>query len=176
MRILLLTAGSRGDVDPFLALADRASAAGHEVVLGVTREFVDAARAVAADKADGGPPRFEVAALDGDFAALVEAQGVSPWAAARAFRSTVAPMMAAMLRSAVRVALDSRPDVIVHHPKVLSAEVAAARLDRPRVLVEIVPTLTPTREFPAAGITTTGLGPLNPLTYRLAAAAGSVFG
>lgn len=176
MRILLLTAGSRGDVDPFLALADRASAVGHEVVLGVTREFVDAARAVAAEGVDGGPPRFEVTALDGDFAALVEAQGVSPWAAARAFRSTVAPMMAGVLRSAVRAAMDRRPDVIVHHPKVLSAAVAAARLDRPRVLVEIVPAVTPTRQFPAAGITTTGLGPLNPLTYRLAAAAGTVFG
>jgi sterol 3beta-glucosyltransferase len=31
MRILLLTAGSRGDVDPFVALGQHAAARGHEV-------------------------------------------------------------------------------------------------------------------------------------------------
>ncbi|WP_104166225.1 glycosyltransferase [Arthrobacter sp. SX1312] len=33
MRLLLATAGSRGDVEPFVALAERALAAGHEVRL-----------------------------------------------------------------------------------------------------------------------------------------------
>lgn len=161
MRILLLTAGSRGDVEPFLALARRAAAEGHDVRLGVTREFV----ARAAD--------VDVTPLDGDYAALVAAQGVSPWAALRSYRSTVAPMLAAILRSAARAALDHRPDVIVHHPKVLSAGLAAARLDVPHVVCEIVPTLTPTREFPAAGITARDLGPANRWTYALAGAAAA---
>ena len=153
MRILLLTAGSRGDVEPFLALARRAAADGHDVRLGVTREFVAQARDV------------DVVPLDGDYAALVAAQGVSVWAALRSYRVTVAPMLAAILRSAARAAVDHRPDVIVHHPKVLSAGLAAARLGVPHVLCEIVPTLTPTREFPAAGIVARDLGPLNRWTY-----------
>lgn len=164
MRILLLTAGSRGDVEPFLALARRAAADGHDVRLGVTREFV----AQAAD--------VDVVALDGDYAALVAAQGVSAWAALRSYRSTVAPMLAGILRSAARAALDHRPDVIVHHPKVLSAGLAAAKLGVPHVLGEIVPTLTPTREFPAAGITARDLGPLNRWTYALAGAAAATVG
>ncbi|WP_299039760.1 glycosyltransferase [uncultured Pseudokineococcus sp.] len=164
MRVLLLTAGSRGDVVPFLALARRARAEGHEVRLAVTREFVAEARA-------GG---VEVAVLDGDFAELVRRQGVSPWAALRSYRSTVAPMLAAVLSSAVDAALDFRPDVLVHHPKVLSAPLAAAHLGVPHVLVEIVPTLTPTREFPAAGLGGRDLGPLNPLTHRVVGAASSV--
>ena len=65
--------------------------------------------------------------------------------------------------------------MLVHHPKVLSAPVAAAHLGVPHVLVEIVPVVTPTREFPAAGVTTRDLGPLNPLTYRAAAGASSLF-
>jgi sterol 3beta-glucosyltransferase len=163
MRILLLTTGSRGDVEPFLALARRARDAGHDVRLGVTREFVAAVEAAG----------IEAAPLDGDYSALVAAQGVSPLAALRSYRGTVAPMLAAILRSAAQAARTHRPDVVVHHPKVLSAPLAAAALDVPHVLCEIVPTLTPTREFPAAGVTTRDLGPANRWTYALAAAAGS---
>ena len=162
MRILLLTAGSRGDVDPFVALAQHAAARGHEVRLGVTREFTEQVRAVGLDPAP----------LDGSFADLIARQGVSPWAAYRSFRTEILPMMAAVLRSAADAAVAYRPDVVVHHPKVLSAPLAAARLGVPHVLVEIVPTVTPTREFPAAGVTTVDLGRFNRLTYR-ASAAGS---
>ncbi len=165
MRILLLTAGSRGDVDPFVALARRAEREGHQVRLGVTRDFVADVRAAGVD----------AVGLDGDFSALVAAQGVSPLAAMRSYRTTIAPMMAGMLRSAARAAVDHRPDVVVHHPKVLSAPLAAARLDAPCVLGEIVPVVTPTRQFPAAGVTTLDLGRLNPVTYRLSAAAGAMF-
>lgn len=35
MKLMLLTAGSRGDVEPFAALAAHAAALGHEVHLGV---------------------------------------------------------------------------------------------------------------------------------------------
>ncbi len=165
MRMMFVTAGSRGDVDPFIALARRAQSAGHEVRVGVTREFVGRVRAAGLD----------VTALDGDYSALVAGQGVSGWAAMRSFRTVVRPMMAAILRSAAAAALSYRPDVLVHHPKVLSAPIAAARLGIPHVLVEIVPTLTPTRQFPAAGVTGRDLGPLNPLTYRAAAGAAGMF-
>lgn len=165
MRILLVTAGSRGDVEPFTALARRALREGHEVCLAVTREFVGRAAATGAD----------VAELDGDYEALVAAQGVSPVAALRAYRSTVAPMMAGILWSAARAVIDHHPDVVIHHPKIVSAPLAAARIDVPHVLCEIVPTITPTRAFPAAGITTVDLGRFNPLTYRAAAAAAGLF-
>lgn len=161
MRLLLLTAGSRGDVDPFIALARHAQAAGHDVRLAVTREFADRVREAGVD----------VAVLDGDFAELVRRQGVSPWAALRAYRSAIRPMLVSILSSALEAALAFRPDVLVHHPKVVSAPVAAACLGVPHVLVELVPTLTPTREFPAAGVTVTDLGALNRLTYRATAAA-----
>jgi len=166
VRLLLLTAGSRGDVDPFLALAARAASEGHDVRIGVTREFV----------ARAGDAGLDVAPLDGDYQALVEAQGVSAIAAMRAFRSTVAPMMAGILRSAATAALEHRPDVIVFHPKILSAELAAARLDVPAVIAAPVPVLTPTRAFPAPGVVGRDVGPLNRATYRATAAAGGMFG
>ena len=39
MKILLVTAGSRGDFEPFYAFAQRATDLGHEVFLSVTEEF-----------------------------------------------------------------------------------------------------------------------------------------
>jgi sterol 3beta-glucosyltransferase len=165
MRIMLLTAGSRGDVQPFVALARRAQREGHDVRLAVTREFLSRASAAGIDAAP----------LDADFETLVAAQGVSPLAALRSYRSTVAPMMATLLRSAARAVIEYRPDVVVHHPKVLPAGLAAVRLDVPRVLCEIVSTMTPTAAFPAAGVTTIDLGRLNPLTYRVASSAAAAF-
>jgi sterol 3beta-glucosyltransferase len=87
----------------------------------VTRAFLEAAEGAGVD----------VAALDGDLTRVVSQQGVSAWAALRSYRSVLRPMMVAMLRSAAEAALAFRPDVIVHHPKVLSAPVAAARLGCP---------------------------------------------
>ncbi|MCO1660579.1 glycosyltransferase [Pseudonocardia humida] len=165
MRMMFMTAGSRGDVDPFIALARRAQSAGHEVRVAVTGDFVGHVQAAGLD----------VAGLDGDYSALVGAQGASAWAAMRSFRTVIRPMMAGFLRSAADAALSYRPDVLVHHPKVLSAPLAAARLGIPHVLVEIVPTITPTRQFPAAGVTGRDLGRLNPLTYRFVAGAGAMF-
>jgi sterol 3beta-glucosyltransferase len=165
VRILLLTAGSRGDVDPFVALGRHAAARGHEVRLGVTGEFAEQVRAA----------ELDMAPLDGGFGDLIARQGVSPRAAYRSFRTEIRPMMAALLRSATRAAAAFGPDIVVHHPKVLSAPLAAARLGVPHVLVEIVPTVTPTRAFPAAGVTTVDLGRFNRLTYRAAAAGGAMF-
>ena len=71
-------------------------------------------------------------------------------------------------------ALEYRPDVIVYHPKVLSAPLVADALGVPHAVVEIVPALTPTRAFPAAGTSVHSLGPLNRLTFHLAGAASAM--
>ncbi|WP_256105433.1 glycosyltransferase [Streptomyces sp. ODS05-4] len=165
MRILLQTAGSRGDVAPFAALARRAAAQGHEVRLCVPRDAVLSVNA-------GG---VDVVGLDVDFRALAAAQGTDPWQALRSFRTTVAPAMRAFLLSAARAAADYGPDVLVHHPKVLCAPISAAALGVPRVRAELVPAVTPTRRFPAVGVVDRDLGPLNRLTYRASAGAERAF-
>lgn len=163
MRILLVSAGSRGDVEPFAALARRAAASGHDVRLAVPdRSGVDL---------DG----IDVRSLGVDFSAMIESQGVSPLAAMRTLREVVRPVMRGVIVGAAEAAREFRPDVIVWHPKVLSVPLIADALGIPHVLVELVPVMTPTREFPAAGTVTRSLGPLNPLTYRMASAAGSMF-
>ena len=164
MRILLITAGSRGDVEPFAALARRAIAEGHTV------------RVVAPDDSGADLGGVDVVSMGVDFSRLIEDQGVSPVAAMRSFRTTVRPVMHGVIVESARRALDYRPDVLVAHPKVVSAPLVAQSLGIPHVLVEMVPVMTPTRAFPAAGTTTRSLGgPLNRLTYRAAGASAAMF-
>lgn len=170
MRMLLETAGSRGDVEPFVALALRARERGHEVLLVGPAGTAALAAVLAAGRGGIG-----VREVDADFRRMAREQGGSAWAAARSLKRTVRPAMREVLLGTAESALEFAPDVILHHPKVLSAPHAAARVGAARVIVELVPSVTPTTAFPAAGIARTGIGPLNRASYRLAAAAGSMF-
>lgn len=163
MRLILLTAGSRGDVEPFVALAREAQRRGHEVRLCVPENS-------GADLSG-----IDAVTLGVDFARLVDRQGVSPLAAVRALRQTVRPLMRRLLVAAVERCLEFQPDLVVHHPKVLSAGLAAERLQVPRVVAEIVPSVTPTRAFPAPGVVDVDLGPLNRATYLASGAATRMF-
>ena len=160
---MLLTAGSRGDVEPFAALARFAAGQGHIVRLGIP------------DNSGADTAGLDVVSLQSDFAQLVQGQGVSPLAAARSFTDRIRPAMRRLLAAAVREALAFEPDVIVYHPKVLSAPFVADALGIPHVVVETVPSLTPTRAFPAPGVVNVNLGPLNRLTYAAAAGAARMF-
>lgn len=163
MRLLLITAGSRGDVEPFLALARVAAAAGHEV------------QVAAPDDAGATAHGVDVVSLGVGFTTLIEEHGVSVAAALRTYRTTVKPLMRGVIVGAARAALAFRPDVVVAHPKILSAPLIARALQIPHVLVEMVPAVTPTRAFPAAGTITTGFAPINRLTYRAATGAAWMF-
>ncbi len=163
MRILLVTAGSRGDVEPFAVLARHAQAAGHAVRLALPdNSGVDVAG-------------LDVVSLGVDYSGLIQQQGVSLAAALRSYRSVVRPAMHRVLVGSARAALDVVPDVLVAHPKILSAPLIAGGLGIPFVWVELVPVMTPTADFAAAGTATRNLGPLNRLTYQAAAGGAAMF-
>lgn len=163
MRMLLATAGSRGDVEPFAALARRALSAGHQV------------RMVVPDHSRVDLSGLDVVSMGVDYSAMIEQQGVSVLAAMRSYRSTVRPLMRAVIVESARAAWGFQPDVLVAHPKILSAGVVAQALDIPHVLVEIVPAITPTKAFPAAGTSSRDLGRFNRYTYRAAGAGEAMF-
>ena len=162
--MMLLTAGSRGDVEPFLALARHATAEGHEVRLGLP-EGVDV------------PPGVDAVGLDVDFRRVLAAPGRTPWAVGRHLGREVRPGMRRMLAAAVRQTVAFAPDVVVHHPLVLSAPMVADALGVPRVLVELAPVATPSAELPAAGgpTATRDLGRRNRATYAVPRAAARLF-
>ncbi len=159
--MMLLTAGTRGDVEPFTALARHAADAGHEVRLGL----VDGSGADAAG--------LDAVSLEMPASAVVPDLTGGPMAVLRRVRGEVRPSLRRMLAAAVRETVAFRPDVVVHHPLVLSAPMVADALAVPRVLVEFSPVATPSVELPAAGGPTAlrDLGRANRWTYAVPRAA-----
>ncbi|MFG1693944.1 glycosyltransferase [Nonomuraea sp. NPDC049309] len=138
MRPLLITVGSRGDVQPFLALAAGLRAAGHRPLLAAPRRFAPlaAARGV------------EFAGLDDEMLALrdaVRGQGVR--AAITAARS-VKPLLRRLLDD--EAALAAHPaDAVVHHPKALGGPSVAEKLGVPALAGLLLPLYLPTAAFPS---------------------------
>lgn len=154
--MMLLTAGTRGDVEPFAALARHAASRGHEVRLALPDDA-------------GAPEGVDTVALGLDMQRVLSPAGRTPWALAHHVRAEVRPAMRRMLAAAVRESVAFNPDVLVHHPLILSAPMAADSLGVPRVLVEFAPVATPSERFPAAGgpTATRDLGAYNRFTYAV---------
>jgi sterol 3beta-glucosyltransferase len=152
--IMVLTAGSTGDVEPFAALAERLGSRGHIVTLTADAGFERLA--------PGGPVDF--APIRADFQSLVP----TPESKRPSLRGEVFPVIRGMLEDSWTVARSTQPEVIIAHQKSLAAPHLAEKLDIPHVQALTVPMLTPTREFPLPGIIRHNLGAiLNRASYRL---------
>jgi sterol 3beta-glucosyltransferase len=136
MRPLLITVGSRGDVQPYLALARGLLAAGHRPVLAAPRRFETLAAA----------HRVEFAPLDDAMLALQDtAQGQGVRAAVTAARS-VKPMLRRLLDDQALL-LARQADMVVYHPKSLGGPSIAEALGIPAVAGLLLPLYLPTSAF-----------------------------
>jgi sterol 3beta-glucosyltransferase len=152
--IMVLTAGSTGDFEPFAALAERLARRGHTVTLTADEGF----ERLAPDSP------VEFAPIRADFQSLMP----TPERKRPSIRGEVFPVMRTMLEDIWTVARSRQLDVIVAHQKSLAAPHLAEKLDIPHVRALTVPMLTPTREFPLPGIVRRNLGAvLNRASYRL---------
>jgi sterol 3beta-glucosyltransferase len=153
-RIMVLTAGSTGDVEPFAALAERLATRGHQVALAADPGFESLA------PGEG----VEFAPIRADFQSLLP----TPERKRPSLRGDVLPVIRGVLQDSWSVAQASQPEVIVAHEKTLAAPHIAERLGIPHVQALTVPMLTPTREFPLPAMVRHDLGGLlNRASYRL---------
>jgi sterol 3beta-glucosyltransferase len=131
--IMVLTAGSTGDFEPFAALAERLGRRGHSVTLAADAGF----ERLAPDSP------VEFAPIRANFQSLVPTgQRKRP-----SLRGEVFPVMRSMLEDSWTVARSRQPEVIVAHQKSLAAPHLAEKLSVPHVQALTVPMLTPTRNF-----------------------------
>lgn len=159
-KILITTFGTRGDIQPFIALGKGLKAAGYEVGIctsegfksfveehGLTYLFMD------------NEPLLLTQAI------LGESGGV------RETFSIIGKMTAAMRRSMDdewNAARDFQPDLIIYHPKCLGSYHVAEKLDLPAIMSIPLPFYTPTREFPVPFMSGIQLGEwFNRFSYRL---------
>lgn len=148
MRALLVTHGTRGDVQPFLALAVALKRAGHDALLAAPESFTDSAAAHDVEFAplDEGPNKLLddpllAEAIEGGY------RGVRGKITAISTIRRIKPLMADVLRDVGEVARSSGADVLVHTPSV-PAQHAAELLGVPTVLATFQPGWVPTSEFP----------------------------
>lgn len=151
--IMVLTAGSTGDVEPFAVLAGVLASRGHTVTLAADAKF---------DRLI--PAGVEFAPIRADFHSLLP----TPERQRPSLRGEVFPVIRGMLEDSWTIASSRHPEVIVGHQKSLAAPHLAERLGVPHVRALTVPMLTPTREFPVPGLVRRNLGGLlNRASYGL---------
>lgn len=165
MRVAIETLGSRGDVQPYVALALALLARGHDVQLAAPAQF------------QGFVERHHIpyVALPGEFLTLLDTpEGKAAIAGGKGFSGGlkllkhIRPMMMQLFDREWQAVQSFAPDIIVYHPKSLVSPWMATALRIPHVLASPVPGLTPTKAFPSPLLPFSSLGPFNRLSHIVA--------
>ncbi|MEV0611857.1 glycosyltransferase [Nonomuraea sp. NPDC050404] len=159
MKPLLITVGSRGDVQPYLALAHGLLAAGHRPLLAAPRRFEPLATARGVDFA---PLNDEMLALQDK----VQGQGVR--AAMTAARS-VKPMLRRLLDDQAKLT-HHKADMVIYHPKSLGGPHLAEKLGVPALAGLLLPLYLPTAAFPSPILPVRVPRALNRASWRISSA------
>ena len=149
MKVLMLTLGTRGDIQPYVALALELGKAGHKAVLAAPEMFGAFVTGYG----------VEFAALDDGPMRLIDTSGVreAMEGGARARVALVRQMpklFGALFEDAWAVASEGAgagADVVVHNGQVLASQHVAEKLGVPAVLGLPTPMYVPTRAFPWPG-------------------------
>ena len=140
MKALLLTVGSQGDVQPFVALAVRLRAVGHEAVLAAPAAFSGLA----------GTYDVPFIPLELDMSRVGEAV-TGRYGLRHMLRfCQAAGRHAGAVLPALETAADGGANLVVHHPVLPLGQHVAELLGVPAVVGLAMPALVPTREFPSA--------------------------
>lgn len=140
MRVVIQALGSRGDVQPFLALGQRLRRAGHDVRLVTSQEF---ARVVEQAGLAFAPLRIDFKEIMAQQAGQ-DAIG-SLLGAVRAARE-VKPLMRVVLDDAWSASTGA--ELLIYHPKILAGPHIAEKLGIPALIALPIPALSPTAAFP----------------------------
>lgn len=171
MRVCIMTLGSRGDVQPYVALAQKLIESGHEAVVctgGSFRSFVES----------NGIPFVETSSDLMAIAQTDEGKAVLEHPV-KNIRKTI-KLTKNVINPAYRKTLDEfyaaakGADCIVYHPKALGAVDISLYYKIPCISMPPVPVTYPIKEFPNLAITTKNMGGLlNRMSYVVNAKAES---
>lgn len=143
MHTLIMSFGTRGDIQPYAALAGALARSGHDVTLAVPDEFADLVP-------HDGP--VAVTHYRAGSAMLRLLREVMPELSGPKDALRTLGIMTSAMRElnaeCWEAAQEARPDVVVHHPKTLAGPHIAEALGVPGVLTLPLPYYTPTRAHP----------------------------
>ena len=169
MRISIHTLGTRGDVQPYLALALGLKKAGHDVLIAAPTQYEAfiAARGVA------------FAHLPGEFLELMNSpEAKAAMASSAGFTAgfkmikQFKPIGRKQLTAEWQAARDFRPELIIYHPKAIASPHIAEKLSCATMLASPLPGFTPTNEFASPMVPFRSVGPFNRMSHSFMAEAG----
>ncbi|VTS01778.1 glycosyltransferase [Tuwongella immobilis] len=170
MPITLLSIGSQGDFQPFLALACGLKAAGFPVKLASAAHFAEQATTRGIDFVPMRADYLRLLQSESGKSALSK----NPWAAQRQLRETVEPMAQELLDDCWQATDDAT--ALIVHPKVLAGPHLAEKRGIPIWIGFFLPILTPTGDYPFPLLPIPSLGRwLNRQSYRILSLASMPF-
>ncbi|MEM8821397.1 MAG: glycosyltransferase [Pseudomonadota bacterium] len=169
-KLLILTYGTRGDVEPFVALTLRLRDRGHRVTLATAEHFGSWIASFGLDFAPLTNALLEIVHSTDGKTMLEGGSGLFGRLAAgiRLARGSGA-INAQLCVDAWQAAQAADPDLILYHPKVIAGPHIAEALGVPAMLCVLQPMIVPTSAFPAVGLPRVPIPGYNRLTYRLVA-------
>lgn len=168
--ILIATVGSRGDVQPYVALALGLRKAGHDVTIAACDRFAPSITERGLGFAPLSDDILELLDSDAGRAALEDSTGLlgTVKTSIRLARRA-GPINEQLMQDVWDAARTAAPDLVIYHPKALAGPHVAEKLGIPAILAVPVPIAVPTGEFPMIGMPRLPLGGwYNRLTYRVA--------
>lgn len=166
MKVTILTLGSRGDVQPYIALAREMIKIGHEVVIctgGTFQHFIEE------NKVSFHPAATDLMAImeSEEGRDILNGKKFSPFKIMKFSKEKIAP---SYRRSMDDFYLASQgADLIIYHPKALGAVDIALYYHIPCICLPPVPIMYPITEFPNFSLSSKqSFGPtLNRLSYKI---------
>jgi len=170
MRIAILTLGTRGDMQPYVALALGLRAAGHDVVISGPENFAEWVQGFGFDYVSGG---LDLQALLQSPAGRDLISG-SLFAIIRNFRDLSTKVTAEVIEGGTRATENA--DLILYHPKAFVGVDLGEAKNIPVIATALQPVLVPTGDFAIAGLGNGRLGRrLNRWSYAAVRAQRALF-
>ena len=169
MKIFIATLGTRGDVQPYVALSKGLIAAGHDVMICAPSSFEGF---ITQHGVQYGYMDNEILTLidsDAGRDAMEESSGLIGWMKTyAALAKKVKPMQTKMINDVGKAAEQFPPDLVIYHPKAMAGPHIAEKHGVPRIMSVPLPIFTPTAEFPSMVFPNLNIGGwYNKLTYTL---------
>ena len=169
MKILIATLGTRGDVQPYVALGRALMESGHEVTICTCAHFEPFVREHGLGHAHVNNDFIDF--MHSPEGKIILGNAGSIWKTL----VTLVPMISKLghlqerqMADVWAACKDTAPDLILYHPKALGAPDFAEKLRVPCMLAFWLPIYVPTTRFPAMGFPELPLGPVyRRLTYQL---------
>ncbi len=160
MKICILTIGTRGDVQPYIALGLGLKAAGHEVTISTLDEFKPLVH------------QYNLLhdSLRGDFLKAAQSavgqKGTNPLRLIRQYIEMAKDTLADEWASA------QKAEVLIYSPAAIGGYHIAEKLEIPTFAAFPAPLYSPTKEFPSPFLPFHNLGPFNKLSHQIFAQLG----